>query len=310
MTVSIGYTVATVSALKALDPTEFITGYLRYVVANQAWYQYHTVNYTEDTVNKTIYRSNFTGSWLLVGAYAFSSQVVGLEESVEDIVASLVTNNSFFTWVYSDVSGTLQLNINNGVLTNVHISDSAAIAQSKILGLTSSLAGKANTSHNHVYGSVTDFLDGVYVNLRDTVLVAGSNVTLTSNNTNKTITINSSTPSASMEIAKDGTVVGTQPQLNFTGTNISVTEEAGQDRVTVSVSSGGSGSLEILDEGVSIGSRSVLNFIGSSVTATDDAANSKVDISISGGGNVSLSPTEIWDDILIDDTYNLVDTLY
>lgn len=81
-------------------------------------------------------------------------------------------------------------------------------------------------------------------------------------------------------IEDEGVGLTQQPNLNFVGAGVTVTDSAPDTIVTIP---GGAGHV-IQDEGVSLAARTNLNFVGAGVTVTDDAGNDQTDVTISGGG--------------------------
>lgn len=87
----------------------------------------------------------------------------------------------------------------------------------------------------------------------------------------------------SVSIQDEGTVIGTQPTINFVGAGVTSTLDAPGARITVTIpGGGGGGSLAIQDEGTAVGTQPNLNFVGSGVSATLDTLNNRVNVVISG----------------------------
>lgn len=80
--------------------------------------------------------------------------------------------------------------ISTDAIRNLQIASDAAIAQSKISGLVTDLAGKAPTIHNHVPADVTN-LDEYIQDLLNTTLIPGSGISINYNDIANTLTITS-----------------------------------------------------------------------------------------------------------------------
>ena len=82
-------------------------------------------------------------------------------------------------------------------------------------------------------------------------------------------------------IQEEGSPLTQRSKLNFIGTVVTVTDDAGNDATLVTIAGGGAGHT-IEDEGTALTSRTKLNFVGSGVTVTDDVANDRTIVTISG----------------------------
>jgi len=87
----------------------------------------------------------------------------------------------------------------------------------------------------------------------------------------------SGTTGTTLEIQKDGVVLGTAEKLDFVGSNIDVVWDGLQNKATISVTgSAGPGSLTIHDEGVEISDNVTdINFTGSAVKITSPTVMSQ-----------------------------------
>jgi len=97
-------------------------------------------------------------------------------------------------------------------------------------------------------------------------------------------------------ILDEGTPLTQRANLNFIGSGVTVTDDAGNNRTVVTITtSGGGGGHTIQDEGVSLTQRTKLNFVGTGVTVIDDSSNdaTKVTITASGGGTSPIQPDSI-----------------
>jgi hypothetical protein len=85
-------------------------------------------------------------------------------------------------------------------------------------------------------------------------------------------------------VSAEGTPEGTRPEINFiqgTGVTITVTDDAGNDRVDVEIEATGGGGHTIRDNGSDETARDALNFISSptiTFSATDDAGNNETEV--------------------------------
>jgi hypothetical protein len=83
-------------------------------------------------------------------------------------------------------------------------------------------------------------------------------------------------------VRDEGTPVTYRPNLNFTGSGVTCTDDAVNNETDCAISStGGSGYDQIQDEGSNLTQRTTLDFVGSGVTCTD--TGSKTQCSIPGG---------------------------
>ena len=83
-------------------------------------------------------------------------------------------------------------------------------------------------------------------------------------------------------IADEGSSLTVRPVLNFTGTGVTASDDAGNNRTNVSIP-GASGGHIIAEEGTPLTARATLNFTGAGVIVADDAANSRTSVTIPGG---------------------------
>lgn len=245
MPVSIGYSVDTKTALKNLDTTELITGYIRSVRDEVSWFMYNSTSTATPDDATILLPTSGVGRWIKLFAQASvsSSSIVDLSEAIDDRVAALlvagtsisivyndaantltlnVTNNHTHTssqitdfteavqdtiggtfvdtstidFTYNDTANTMSLAVQNDSITNTHISSSAAIAQSKVANLVSDLAGKANSIHTHTSVDITNFNEAVDDRIAS-LLIAGTNITISYDDTANTLTLSASSSGGS-----------------------------------------------------------------------------------------------------------------
>lgn len=94
------------------------------------------------------------------------TDITGLEEYIEDTVASSLTAGTGVTLTYNDGSGTLTIDATAASAAdwNTLVNKPADFtpsshthAQSDVTGLTAALSGKANTTHTHLLADITDY---------------------------------------------------------------------------------------------------------------------------------------------------------
>ena len=126
-------------------------------------------------------------------------------------------------------------------------------------------------------------------------LVAGSNITITTDAGTDAITINSTASGSVTEAFKTISVSGQSDVIADTatdtltlvaGSNMTITTNASGDEITFASTGGGGGSsLTIQDEGSALSTAATtLNFVGSGVTATGSGATKTITIRGGGGG--------------------------
>lgn len=251
MPVSIGYSTNTLTTLKALPTTDLVSGYLKFVVDQLSWFQYNsTSSATADDVN-IIQPESGTGRWYKQYSNVnslTSSSISDFSEAVDDRVNTLLQDSSTLTKTYNDPANTLSLSITANSITDTHINTGAAIAQSKIANLTTdlstintSLSSKASTSHTHTSSAITDFSESVDDRVA-TLLTAGSNITLSYNDTSNTLTIGVDTLTSADVSDFSESVDDRVSNLLLAGTNITLTYDDVAGTLTIeSTASGGGG---------------------------------------------------------------------
>ncbi len=95
-------------------------------------------------------------------------------------------------------------------------------------------------------------------------------------------------------IEDEGAPLTQRSVLNFTGTGVTCTDDAGSPETDCDIPGATAGYDVIEDEGAPLTQRSVLNFTGAGVTCTDDAGSPETDCDIPGGGGGGNS-FETWD---------------
>jgi hypothetical protein len=94
------------------------------------------------------------------------------------------------------------------------------------------------TAHTHPSTEITDFGEATYDTVA-AILVAGTNVTLTPNDTNNTVTIAASGGGSGHSIEDEGTPLTARSKLNFVGAGVTVTDDSGDDASVVTIPGGG-----------------------------------------------------------------------
>lgn len=190
MPAKIGYSVATITDLKNISSDTRTTGYIRSVTSERAWFIFiESATDTADNIN-VIAPTTGTGRWFKLFALVLPENIPGLVEYIQDAVANSYLLSNILDVTYSDGSNTLTLNIKPSIITNTHISDTAAIAQSKISNLTTDLSGKANSVHTHIADDIVDLYEAIEDRL-GTFLVSGDNVSIVYNDSLNQLVISS-----------------------------------------------------------------------------------------------------------------------
>lgn len=112
-------------------------------------------------------------------------------------------------------------------------------------------------------------------------LLAGAGISISPTWGGEEVTVTNAKPGH--VIQDEGVDLTQRSKLNFTGTGVTASDDAANDRTVVTIAQGGGHT--ILDEGTALPQRSKLDFQGAGVTATDDAANDKTIVTIPGGGS-------------------------
>lgn len=227
MPVTAGYSIADINALKAISTVDLVDGYTRKVISEKAWYMYLTTGTdTSDNLNIVTPNSN-VGRWYRNKASVIPTDVPNLTEYIQDVVGSFIVQGSNVTVTYNDGANTLTIaanssgytneeaqdavgsiltdtttidftydDVNNQIRSDIktnslddsHIKSDAAIQQSKINGLSSSLASKVNTSE----------LEELVEDIVGTFLVQGSNIVLDYNDVSNTLSISATASSSGL----------------------------------------------------------------------------------------------------------------
>ena len=106
-----------------------------------------------------------------------------------------------------------------------------------------------------------------------------------------------------LQIQDEGVSLPRQPKLNFIGPGVTAAEDAGNDRINVTIPGGGVAMAyqTIEDEGVAVAQENTMNFVGAGVTATPGTG--KTTITIPGGGGGGGFAWDIDNLVLIDDFF-------
>ena len=222
-----GYAIATLADLKAIDSSIRSLGYTRLVIETSAWYIFIDTA-TNPTDNINIITPNVgSGRWFRTKSYTLSSDIADLQEYIQDQFAALFSSDDL-QGIYDDPNNILTINFRPEIIENSDISPTAAIAQSKIANLVTTLNNKADSSHVHSSASITDFVIA-------TLNAVAANYSSPTNTAN--ITYNSSTQeleiSSSLNVSLEGQNTVTGNSLNFTGPGVSVS--AANNIVTVDI---------------------------------------------------------------------------
>jgi len=130
--------------------------------------------------------------------------------------------------------------IASSTITDANISGSAAIAQSKISGLTASLAGKSDTGHVHTIANVTNLQSSLDGKAALTHTHAQSDVTgLTTALTNKANAVHTHTTSDVTGLAQF--VTDTMSDKIVAGANVTVDYDSGTGLTTIASTAAGGG---------------------------------------------------------------------
>jgi hypothetical protein len=230
MPVSAGYKVNDLTELKALTTSDKITGYARLVASIPAWFSYNSSSTATGDDIDIITPNSGSGRWLRAPKTPIASDIASLSEYIDDRVATLLQQGSNITISYDDSANTLTIaasatsytdeqaqdaigaaltdsstvnleyvdgsnqitaSIIAGSIVDSLIASDAAIAQTKINGLTSSLGGKSDVGHTHTSSDISGFGEAVQ-DVIGSFLIQGSNITLDYNDVSNTLTISSS----------------------------------------------------------------------------------------------------------------------
>ena len=89
-----------------------------------------------------------------------------------------------------------------------------------------------------------------------------------------------------LQIQDEGVSLPRQPKLNFIGPGVTAAEDAGNDRINVTIPGGGVAMAyqTIEDEGVAVAQENTMNFVGAGVTATPGTGKTTITIPGGAGG--------------------------
>lgn len=187
MPASVGYYLADITALKAIDSSIRTDGYIRAVGTKKAWYIFFSTASDSADDDIVVQPTSGTGRWFKVKSLVLASEIPDLSEFIDDRVNALIAESSHITTTYNDTANTLTLSINADSIGDTEVS---ALAISTITGLVSALAGKSDTSHTHNSSAISDFSEAVDDRVA-ALLQQGSGISLTYNDSANTLTISS-----------------------------------------------------------------------------------------------------------------------
>ena len=284
MPASVGYYLADIPALKAVDASIRTDGYIRAVGTKRAWYIFFS-SASDSADDDNIVQPTFgTGRWFKLKALALSGEIPDLSEFIDDRVNSLIADSSHITTAYNDTSNTLTLSINENSIGDTEVS---SLSIATISGLVSALSGKADISHTHSSTHISDFSEAVDDRV-SALLQQGSGITLTYNDTSNTLTIAGSPVPTTFK--NEGTNIGTASTLNVVGDLVDISISGGEATLTVNTPSGSS--IDVQDATTTIGSVDTLKFTGGGVSSIT-VSGSVATVDISGGGSSTSGMTEI-----------------
>jgi len=130
MAVKTGYSIADISAIKALPTALLIDGYARLCRSVNAWFSYNsTSTATADDVSVLLPVSG-TGRWFKLKADVAATDVLNFNETVDDRVAALVQNSSTVSASYNDAANTLTFSVVGAGIGDTELSNSGVTAGS------------------------------------------------------------------------------------------------------------------------------------------------------------------------------------
>lgn len=237
MPATTGYAVSNITALKAIDNTVRVDGYMRSVTSERAWFIFiAAASDTADDVN-IIAPTSGTGRWFKVKSFTLPTDISGLTEYVQDVVGTSFLQSGAFTVTYNDPSNTVSLTLNNNIISDTHVATNAAIAQSKIANLVSDLAGKASSNHTHASTQISDFAEAVDDRIAALLTSPNGSITFNYNDATNVLEIQTVASNPSVAIKEDGTAKGSVTGLNFAGSAVDVSVAGNEATVTISAPS-------------------------------------------------------------------------
>jgi hypothetical protein len=284
MPASVGYYLADIAALKAIDASIRTDGYIRAVGTKRAWYIFFSSASDSADDDIIVQPTSGTGRWFKLKALVLAGEIPDLSEFIDDRVNALIADSSHITTTYNDTTNTLTLAINSNSIGDTEVS---ALSMSTITGLVAALAAKADTSHVHTSANISDFPEAVDDRV-SALLQQGTGITLTYNDSSNTLTIAGSPVPTTFK--SEGTTVGTASTINVVGALVDVTVSGGEATLTVTSPPGTS--IDIQNATTTVGSVDTLKFTGSGVNSITVAGNVAT-IDISGGSSGTSAISEI-----------------
>lgn len=114
---------------------------------------------------------------------------------------------------------------------STHLHDDRYYTETEV---DSALAGKAATAHNHTSANITDLAETIEDTI-GTKIVAGTNVTVTYDDTTGNTTIASSGGGGSLAIQEEGTALTQRSTLNFIGSAVTAADDSVNSRTNVTI---------------------------------------------------------------------------
>jgi hypothetical protein len=277
MPASIGYSVPDITALKAIDASIRVTGYLRSVVTKRAWYMFISTATDIADDNNIIQPTTGTGRWFKSSSLILAADILDFNESIDDRIGVLLNDSATLDVVYDDTTNSLTINIKTDSISDSQVS---SLSIATINGLTAALNAKADISHIHNPSNITDLTE--FIDDRVSALIQqGTGITVNYNDTSNTLTISAQT--VPLQVKNEGSVLGNATSLDVVGALANLTLNGNE--ATLTITSPAQDKIEIFDSNnASQGFVSQIRFTGSGVSSVT-IANDRATIDITGGGS-------------------------
>lgn len=284
MPASIGYSVPDITALKAIDASIRVTGYLRSVVSKRAWYMFISTATDVADDNNIIQPTTGTGRWFKSSSLILAADILDFNEGIDDRVSALLTDSPTFDVVYNDVTNNLTINIKTNSISDTEVS---SLSIGTINGLTTALNSKSDINHIHSPTNITDLAE--FIDDRVSALIQqGTGITVNYNDTTNTLTI--SGQPVPITVKNEGVTLGQATSLDVVGALANLTFNNGE--ATLTITSPAQDKIEIFDNtNTFIGLVSQLRFTGSGVSSVT-VSGDKATIDITGGGSGTTTIAE------------------
>lgn len=185
---------------------------------------------------KAIAGTGMTGGGTLNADFTFDCSITQYtDELAQDAVGGILTDTSTIDFTYDDAGGAIKADVKSGSITSSLVDSTVTTSSFK----TISISGQSDV----VADSAADTL----------TLVAGSNITLTTDATNDKITIaasggGSTNSFETIKVSGQSDVVADSSTDTLTlvaGSNITITTNASTDTITIAGSGGGGGGITV-----------------------------------------------------------------